>query len=207
MTFYGNRQRFEWVSELIGNLFKRLGLSANTITMLSIVPAVIAAYLVAIGMFIPAAAFFVVSAFLDMVDGAVARATGKESRFGAYLDTMVDRYVEFFVVLGLFVLAVTGGLPGLFFPSVIWLFIYYFGSIMTSYAKAAAKEKEFVRWEIKGGLVERAERLIILLAGIVLASLHPVLLTLSIVMLAVLTNVTALQRARIAIKESRRSVF
>jgi len=164
----------------------------------SIVPAVASAYLITQQEFILAAVLFIIAAFLDMVDGAVARATGKASKAGAYLDTMVDRYVEFFIVLGLVWLAYTGVIPGLYLPAVVWIFIYYFGSIMTSYAKAAAKEKDFVRKEIKGGLVERAERLIILFIGIVMASADVGYLAYVIVLLAFLANITALQRAWIA---------
>ena len=78
---------------------------------------------------------------------------------------------------------------------------------MTYYSKAAAKEKDFVKSEIRGGLVERAERLLILFAGILLAGIDAVYLTFAIVLLAFLSNVTVIQRALIAIRESGRSVF
>lgn len=207
MTFYGNRQKFDGLSEAIGKAFMRLGLSANAITALSLLPALLSAYMIARSEFLAAALLFIVSAFLDMVDGAVARATGKASRFGAYLDTMVDRYVEFFVVFGILMLALGGGVPGFILPAAAWLFIFYFGAIMTSYSKAAAKEKDFVKSEIRGGLVERAERLLILFAGILLAGIDAVYLTFAIVLLAFLSNVTVIQRALIAIRESGRSVF
>jgi archaetidylinositol phosphate synthase len=135
-----------------------------------------------------------VSAFLDMVDGAVARVMGKVTKFGAYLDTLMDRYVEALIVLGLLFV----GLPDFFLPSAAWLFIYSMGGMLTTYAKSAAKEKELVEKEIKGGLLERAERLIILFVGILLAIVDKSYLTYVIVALAVLANVSALQRAWIA---------
>ena len=73
---------------------------------------------------------------------------------------------------------------------------------MTTYVKAAAKEKELVEKELKGGLLERAERLIILFIGILLAYFDKFYLTYIIVVLAVLTNISALQRIIIAKKLS-----
>ena len=67
--------------------------------------------------------------------------------------------------------------------------------------RSAAKEKNLTVNEIKGGLLERAERLIILFVGILLAYLNTSYLTYIIVLLAVLTNITALQRIKIATKK------
>jgi archaetidylinositol phosphate synthase len=202
MTFYGNRHKFEGVSKAIGKAFRMTGLPANTITILSILPAIASAYLITQSEFILAAVLFLLCAILDMADGAVARATGKVSNFGAYLDTMTDRYVESFVIFGLLFLALSGGMPALMLPAAVWIFLLFFGSLMTSYAKAAAKEKGLVREEIKGGLVERAERMLILFTGIILASVNPLYLTYAVVLLAFLSNITVLQRAVIAKKSA-----
>lgn len=202
MVFYGRRERFGGVSAAIGKAFRKLGLSPNQLTFISIVPAALAAYMVSVGGFVPAAALFLLAAFLDMADGAVARCTGKVTTMGAYLDTMVDRYVEFMMTLGLLFLSLGGGIPPFVLPAPAWLFIFLFGALMTSYSKAAAKEKELVRAEIKGGLIERAERLLILFTGILLAVVNPLYLTYAIVLLAFLANITALQRAWIAKKSA-----
>jgi archaetidylinositol phosphate synthase len=200
MTFYTNRERFEKLSVKLGAAFSKLGLSPNQWTMLSILPALAALYFLVNSQFLQAAAFFILSAFLDMVDGAVARVMGKATRLGAYLDTMVDRIIEFLIVLGLVFI----GLPDFYLPAAVWIFIYYFGAVMTSYSKAAAKEKDLIEKEISGGLAERAERLIILFIGILLAALDPVYLTYVIVILAFLSNFTAMQRAYIAKRSSDR---
>jgi phosphatidylglycerophosphate synthase len=198
MVFYGNREKFSGVSSAIGRAFRKLGLSPNQLTVISLVPAALSAYFIASSEFVMAAALFMIASVLDLADGAVARCTGKVTNIGAYLDTMVDRYVEFMICLGLLFLALSGGIPGFLLPSAVWLFIFLFGALMTSYSKAAAKEKELVRAEIKGGLIERAERLLILFTGILLAVVNPLYLTYAIVLLAFLANVTALQRAWIA---------
>jgi archaetidylinositol phosphate synthase len=164
--------------------------------MLTIVPAIVALYFLVNSQFLYAAVFFILSGFLDMVDGAVARVMGKVTKLGAYLDTMMDRYVEALIILGLLFVP----LPAFYIPASAWLFLYFMGSMMTTYAKSAAKEKEIVEKELKGGLLERAERLVILFVGILLAIIDVTYLMYVIVLLAILTNLSALQRAYMAKK-------
>jgi len=192
MTFYASREKFEGLSASIGKFFAKFGLSPNQWTFISIIPAIGAFWYLIHGEYIYAAGMFLVSAFLDLVDGAVARETGKASKKGAYLDTIVDRYVEFIVVFGLYMAAMLNGLPHFIIGAEIWIILFYFGSIMTTYAKAAAKEKGL--GEIRGGIIERAERLVILFIGVVLAIVEPLYLVYTIALLAVLTNISALQR-------------
>jgi len=195
---YTARERFEKLSVKTGIVFSKLPLSPNQWTVISLIPAIASAYFLAGSEFLIAAGFFILAGFLDLVDGSVARVTGKVSRFGAYLDTVVDRYVEALIVLALLFVALPD--PGFFVPISAWVFIYFFGSIMTTYVKAAAKEKEIVKEgiELKGGVLERAERLIVLFAGIVLAAFNPAYLSITIILLAVLANISALQRIMIA---------
>jgi archaetidylinositol phosphate synthase len=183
------RQRFSRAESVIG---KRLSfLSANTWTALSIIFGLFAAYFIATGSFITGAVLFLIAAFCDAVDGAVARFKKNVSRQGAYLDTIVDRYVEFFIIIGLFF----SGLPDFFLPGKAWLFVYMFGAMMTTYSRAAAKEKELVKEELRYGLLERQERMGLLFIGILLAALNVKYLVYIIALLAVLANITALQRA------------
>lgn len=196
MTFYQQRQRFEKISVKIGIIFSKTGISPNQWTLLTIIPTILALYFLVQEKFLLAALFFIVSAFLDMVDGSVARVMGKVTRVGAYLDTIVDRYVEGIIIFGL----LFASLPNYLLPIQAWVFLYFFGAMMTTYTKSAAKEKELVEKELKGGLLERAERLIILFIGIILASVEPIYLTYIIILLAVLSNITALQRIEKAIR-------
>lgn len=188
---YKNRERFDKLSVKLGIAFAKFGLTPNQWTLLSILPALGAAWLLAQGQFWEAAAAFLVAAVLDFVDGSVARVTGRVSKFGGYLDTVVDRYVEVLVVLGLMFAA----LPAVFGVAAgAWLLVYLFGAMMTTYAKAAAKEKELVKEELRGGILERAERLAVLFVGLLAAGVAVVYLMYVIVALAVLANVSALQR-------------
>jgi len=201
MTFYKSRHHFANLSLKIGTIFSRFGLSPNQWTMVSIIPALIALYYLINSEFLLAALFFLLSAFLDLVDGSVARVMGKVTKRGAYLDTVVDRYVEALIVLGLVFIA----LPDFYIPAAAWIFIYFLGSMMTTYVKSAAKEKELVEKEIKGGILERAERLVILFIGILLAILDRSYLTYTIALLAVLANISALQRIGIAVRDEKKS--
>ena len=190
MTLYKRRDRFSGFSVKVGILFSKIGLSPNQWTLISLIPVILAVYFLMNQEFIWAAILFIISSFIDLIDGSVARVTGKVSKLGAYLDTIVDRYIEGIIIFGL----LFAGLPDLWLPISAWLFLYFFGGMMTTYAKAAAKEKELVEEELKGGLLERAERLIILFIGILLAYFDPFYLTYVIVVLAILTNITAIQR-------------
>jgi archaetidylinositol phosphate synthase len=200
MTFYKNRGKFEKLSIKIGIGFSKMRLTPNMWTGISLLPVIIAVYYLFYQNFLAAAILFIISSFLDMVDGSVARVTGRVSKLGAYLDTVVDRYVEGIIIFGL----LFAGLPGFYLPAYAWIFLFFFGGLMTTYVKAAAKEKGLTGdKELKGGLLERAERLIILFVGILLAIWNPVYLTYVLVVLAVLTNFTAIQRMMIASKMRR----
>ena len=76
---------------------------------------------------------------------------------------------------------------------------------MTTYSKAAAKEKELSKAELPGGILERPERMILLFLGIILAIFSTQYLTYMIIVLAVLANITALQRISIAIKSAKQN--
>lgn len=200
MTLYRRRDKFAGFSVKVGIVFSKIGLSPNQWTLLSLVPITVAFYYLMNEEFLLAAVFFIISSFIDLIDGSVARVTGRVTKLGAYLDTIVDRYIEGIIIFGL----LFASLPDLFIPAYAWLFIYFFGAMMTTYVKAAAKEKELVEKELRGGILERAERLIILFIGILLASFDKFYLTYVIVVLAILANLSALQRIAIAARSGRK---
>ena len=195
MTFYAMRPKFNKLSIKIGLIFSKLPFTPNQWTFIGILPALAAAWLLTQQAWLLAGALFFISASIDLIDGSVARVTGRTTLFGAYLDTIVDRYVETIIIAALFF----AGLPAVFsIAAAFWIFFYYFGSIMSTYVKAAAKEKGYVDEEIKGGIVERAEKLLILFAGILAAYFNPIYLVYVLIGLGVLANITALQRIAIA---------
>ncbi|MBI5061424.1 MAG: CDP-alcohol phosphatidyltransferase family protein [Candidatus Aenigmarchaeota archaeon] len=193
---YAIREKFSKLSVKIGIVFSKLKLSPNQWTLLTLIPTIIALYFLVQESFLLAALLFAIAAFFDLIDGSVARVTGNVTKLGAYLDTIMDRYVEGIIIVGLLFIA----LPTLLLPAYVWLFIYFFGSMMTTYVKAAAKEKELVEKELKGGLLERAERLTLLFIGLIIAYFSRVYFVYIIVLLALLSNISALQRIYYAVK-------
>jgi CDP-diacylglycerol--glycerol-3-phosphate 3-phosphatidyltransferase len=134
-----------------------------------------------------AAAFLVVCGTFDILDGKVAKNGDRKSLFGAILDSSLDRYTEFFIYTGLAYHFRHGW--GL------WLMFFAFlGSMMVSYTRARA---EGLGVDCQVGIMQRAERFVLLflgtVAGIVFGVLDPAILVV-MVLIAVISNVTAVQR-------------
>jgi len=118
------------------------------------------------------------------------------------LDTICDRYVEGIFLLGMLFLS----LPKVLLPGYVWIFLILFGSTMTTYAKAAAKEKELVKQELKSGLLSRVERIILLIISLILGIFDFSWMTYLLIAIAILTNFTALQRILTAIKINEKKI-
>ncbi|MBU4129138.1 CDP-alcohol phosphatidyltransferase family protein, partial [bacterium] len=162
--------------------------------------ALISSYFIIRQKFILAIFFFLIAGFLDFIDGAVARYKNIATKVGAYLDTICDRYVEGILLFGLIFLP----LPRIFLPGFTWVFLILFGTFLTTYAKAAAKEKEIVEKELKGGFLSRGERIILFFLVLILGAIDPsfTFMTHLLILIAILTNFTALQRIFSSIKSS-----
>jgi len=181
-----------------------LGLSPNGWTLLSLVPAAAGlAALAAAHSLVAGLVLFVLSGFIDMVDGAVARATGQASARGAFIDGVVDRYVELLLYLGLLLFVGRGEFLGL--PNELWFMLLIFGAIMTAFARAYADHRGLVKDERElkkmGGLLERGERLLLIYAGMAAGIFRPEWLVAVVALTAVLANATALQRIWFAVKK------
>ncbi|MFI5006408.1 MAG: CDP-alcohol phosphatidyltransferase family protein [Solirubrobacterales bacterium] len=123
-----------------------------------------------------------VACIFDMLDGRVARLRGRETKFGAYLDSTMDRYSDMVLHLGLTILYARMGQT---LPMVL-VWAAAFGGFMTSYARARA-ESLIPRCTV--GLMERPERIVLLIVGALTNRMAAVLW-----MTAVLSNITAIQR-------------
>lgn len=133
-----------------------------------------------------AAVLLLLSGFCDALDGVVARLYGQETVFGGFLDSMLDRYVDAAVYIGI----IMGGLC-----DVLWGVIAVAGSLLVSYSRARAEVAGIKMESI--GLAERAERIIILfIATLTAVFWQPTtVMNVAIILLAVLTNLTVLQRS------------
>ncbi len=190
------RHLFLSLEKKVGKLFSFFPFTPNQYTLISVMFALFSFYFLVKENIILALFFFLLAGFLDFVDGAVARYKNIATKKGAYLDTIVDRYVEGILLLGILFLP----LPKIFLPHYFWIALILFGSVLTTYAKAAAKEKELVIQELKGGLLSRGERIILLLLSLILGYFNYYWMSYLLILIAVLTNITALQRIIWAIK-------
>jgi archaetidylinositol phosphate synthase len=123
------------------------------------------------------------SGYCDALDGALARLHGETSVIGGFLDSLLDRYVDASVYCGL----ILGGLC-----SVLWGLLALIGSLLTSYARARSEAADVPMETI--GIVERAERLIIIALASLLSIVWLGALGWAILLLALATNLTVLQR-------------
>jgi len=166
----------------VARLLLRLGARPNHLTVLGLGVSVAAAYVFAAGRLRLGAALLAVAGLFDFFDGAVARLAGSDSDYGAFLDSVVDRYSDVAVLLGILVYYQQRGDTS----GAVLTMATLAGTVMTSYTKARAQSIG-VRCDI--GIIERPERLIALIAGATFLLLTPVM-----ALLALLTNFTALQR-------------
>jgi len=190
------KEKFKKIESFAGRVFSFLPFSPNQYTLISVIFGLGTFYCLTRQKLILALFLFFSASFLDFVDGAVARYKGISTKFGAYLDTICDRYVEALLLFGMLFLP----LPKILFPHFVWIFLILFGSLMTTYAKAAAKEKELVLKELKGGIFSRAERLISLILALILGIFNYKWMTTLLILIAVLTNISAIQRIILALK-------
>lgn len=170
------------------------GISPNFITVAALLISFIAAYALSIGSFLTAGCLLFLAGFFDTLDGAIARLKGQSSLYGALLDSTLDRYSEFSIFFGL-----------LIYYRNDWIFFFIMlallGSVMVSYIKARAQSLGRTRTV---GLMQRPERLAVLVFGALLNPLSPYIVSGSpdfimksfLVLLAVLTNATAIRRLR-----------
>ena len=185
--------------------FSALGLGPNHWTMLSLVPAsagflALASHHLAVGLVL-----FAASGFIDMVDGAVARATNSSTASGAFIDGVLDRYVELFLCLGLTLYLSTESY--LLLPIPFWMVLMIFGSVMTSFVRAYADHRGIVKDPLlqkrMGGLLERAERLMVLYLGMLIGIFDQRWLVWAVVLVAILSNATAVQRIVFTVRHGR----
>jgi CDP-diacylglycerol--glycerol-3-phosphate 3-phosphatidyltransferase len=169
-----------------------VGISPNMISALSLGFSFVSAVCYAFGLIFMGGITVLVSGFLDTMDGTIARLTGKTSDFGALLDSTLDRYAEFFVFFGILIYYRNNYM-------FYWIIAALAGSIMVSYVKARAESLGTVRVV---GLMQRPERLLLLSLGSLLNSplgrvfpgCHDCILSGTLIIIAVLANITVIHR-------------
>lgn len=176
------RSRFKGVLEPAAGFLNRLGLMPNVATLLGLFGTAVGAYFLAVGQITVGGLIILVAAPFDALDGTMARLRGEPSSFGAFVDSVTDRYSE---------LVIFGGLIIYYLQQQYWLgvalcYLAAAGSMMVSYVRARAQS---VGFESKIGLLSRVERYLILIPALIFN--QPMV---GVAVIALLANLTAYQR-------------
>jgi CDP-diacylglycerol--glycerol-3-phosphate 3-phosphatidyltransferase len=170
------------VSDPIARALLRARVRPNQLTVLGLVTSAISAAAFAGGHLRSAGLLLIIAGALDILDGALARVSGRVSPFGAFLDSVLDRYSDLLVLSGIVLLFMRQGSP----VAVAAALAAVIGTVMVSYTRARA---ESVGVECRVGLLERGERLLVLIVGALLDLLMP-----AVWVVAAGANLTAVHR-------------
>ncbi len=174
------------------DFFVKRRLNPNHFTTVGFLLSFPTAYLFGSGHFRFGGLMMLLSGLFDMIDGKVARATKRVTKFGALYDSTLDRYSELMIFFGLAYYFVTSawrvGEYNLALLTAVAVSVAIGGSIMTSYVRARA---EGLGLECKIGLMQRPDRVVLLAFG---AIIHQFALVGIILIIALFSNITAIQR-------------
>ena len=189
---YSRRQIYEETSTHLGVYCRKMGLTPNTLTALSLVCAGISGYFFWQRSLISGIVFMLLTSLTDMLDGATARAGKMGSPFGGILDHVSDRYGEFFILAGI---AISGAVH----PA--WAIFALFGMLIASYTRAAAESIGNLP-TCAVGWMGRLEKFALIMIGALLESLFPAynFLAYALIIVGVASVVTSIQRLLFARK-------
>ncbi|MEW6666396.1 MAG: CDP-alcohol phosphatidyltransferase family protein [Thermodesulfobacteriota bacterium] len=195
------KERYYRAVAPVGDLLARMGIHPHVLTGAGFVLSLLAGLILCDGTFFGGAFILAIAGVCDTLDGIVARKTNKQSPFGAFFDSTLDRYSDFFPLAGM-AYHFAGGVP--FFGgkgageaspwTVLLVFLTISGCFMVSYTRARA---EGLGVECREGIMQRAQRMSLLIAGVLLAEIPVVgvfLLRCALVLLAVTSHATAVSR-------------
>ena len=168
----------------LGKTLAKIGFSPNSMTITSLFVAIVSAYIYTLKMPMVAALLIILMGVIDMFDGAIARTTGRVTKFGATLDHVVDRYAEFFIVIGITYAGYTTWVSG---------FFTLFGMLMASFTRAKAESVGGLE-ACTVGIAERQEKLLLIIGGSLLLFVYSQSLNYAIIIVGILSHITVFQR-------------
>jgi len=182
---------------IINFLIKRR-LNPNHLTTLGFLISIISAYLFAKSKLQLGGFLMLVAGTFDFIDGKVARATNRVTKFGALYDSTLDRYSEVLISFGLLyhfvreaMLTWESGNSDFAIITAIAVSVALGGAIMTSYVRARA---EGLGLQCRAGFMQRPERVVFIATGAILSYFHEIMLAIAVIVVAVFSNITAIQR-------------
>jgi CDP-diacylglycerol--glycerol-3-phosphate 3-phosphatidyltransferase len=176
------RLRFRRVLDPIGAFLNRIGLMPNTMTILGLLGNTVGAVFLAQGRMTIGGLIILAMGPVDALDGTMARLRGEPSEFGAFVDSVTDRYSELVIFGGLLIFYVQQGN----WTAAVVTYLAASGSVLVSYVRARASS---LGYDTKVGILTRMERYLVLAPTLVLG--YPMV---GLWIIAILANVTALQR-------------
>ncbi len=182
---------FKVLFDAVVRFFVSVGVNPNILTLIGFAINLVAAYLFAYGYFRWAGATIFLAGVFDLTDGPVARATRRVTAFGGFFDSVMDRYSDLCLLIGLLVFYARGNR----FWYVTLVAVAMIGSVMTSYTRARA---ESLISSCKVGFLERPERVVLIIIGALFDRMAPVLWV-----IVVLSNLTVIHRVIHTYQESR----
>jgi len=174
----------------------RLPLTPNQLTLFGLAITTAAALLIGLDQPFFGGLVLLFAGAFDILDGALARARNSSSNYGAFLDSTSDRYAEVVVMVAVVAYFQRHAIP----IGSILVVIALSGSLLVSYVRARAQSLGFT---CDGGLLARPERVVLTVVGLLLTRFHPSGLLTVVVILAIFTNLTALQRVWVVWRQSR----
>ncbi|KPV53503.1 CDP-alcohol phosphatidyltransferase [Kouleothrix aurantiaca] len=180
------RKGYEQFTIPLGALCTRVGITADMLTMLSLCLGGAAAFAISRRAFLLGVVLILLMTAADVLDGATARAGGTSSPAGMLFDHVVDRYAEFFILLGIMLSgAASSG----------WTMFALFGMVMASYVRARAEASGKIE-SCDVGFAGRPEKITMLCVGLFLQPFFPQLRLLqwAVIVVGVFSHITAVQR-------------
>ena len=150
-------------------ILSKSGITPNALTFINLALNIVAAYVIATGHFLLGGVLVLVAGLFDLLDGALARFTKQTTRFGAILDSVADRISEAAILCGLLIWYIPQEEASL---EIVLIFVVLIGSFLVSYIRARA---EGLGWQCQVGLFTRAERVIVLVIGLLINQIFIVL--------------------------------
>ena len=179
-------ERAHHLADPVGRVMARTRIPPNAITIMGFLLIIVVAWVLSRGHLFVGGILVLVVSSSDFIDGAMARAMGKETRFGALLDSSLDRYSEAVLLFGLLWFYAAQGAT----REMILIFATIVGSLLVSYVRARA---EGLGLDAEVGIMRRTPRVLLLSLGRLLSPIEPALLVI-LWILAVSTNLTAVYR-------------
>jgi CDP-diacylglycerol--glycerol-3-phosphate 3-phosphatidyltransferase len=191
---FSDRMRvwFRWYYQPIATFLNRLGIRPNAVTIFGLIGTLGVAVLIALGEMTWAGILLLIMGPVDVMDGALARLRNEASDWGAFVDSVTDRYSELFIYGGFLIYYLLQNDP----RGILLSYLAASGSVLVSYIKARADASKL---DANGGLLTRVERYLVLIPGLIFN-----IPLVALLIIGIFAHLTAVQRIWLARADAHR---